>query len=195
MRLFISLIILLFVSATSFSQASDFVKVKKRNNRTVKTFFPGSFISCQTVYKNFINGVVQDIKNDSLFIKEYDIRAVPTQWGVARVDTLGSYVIGVHYKDLLIIDVQKRESFGFIKNGTLLMVGGIGYATLNVINGKYLKEPITGPDNLKSLGISLGVAGVGYLLNRVNKFRSENGRKYRIEYVHMGEVPGRPRPF
>lgn len=168
---------------------SDYVKVKKRNNRTLKTFFTGSFISCKTVYGNYAGGVIQDIKNDSLFIKEYDVRSVPTQWGVSRTDTLGSYTIGLYYKDIQTVDINRREPFALFTNGTLLIVGGLGFAALNVINGKYLNEPITSRENLKSLGISLGAAGAGYLLNRLRKFNRENGRRYRIEYVHMNRKP------
>jgi hypothetical protein len=189
MRKFLLVIFILIFSAPCFSQVSDFIKVKKRNNRTLKTFFPGSFISCKTVYKNYINGVVHAVHNDSVFVREYDIRSVPNQWGVSSVDTLGSYVVGVYYKDIETIVFKKHESFGFVKNGTLLMVGGLGFAVLNLVNGKYLEEPITGPDNMKSLGISLGVAGAGFLMNRLHKINNRNGKKYIVEYVRMGGTP------
>jgi len=185
MRKISPVIIFLIFSAPCFSQVSDFIKVKKRNNRTLKTFFPGSLISCQTVYGNYIGGIVSAVHNDSVFVKEFDIRSVPNQWGVSSVDTLGSYVVGIHYKDIQTIEFQKHESFGFVKNGSLLMIGGIGYAALNLVNGKYLKQPITDPENMKSLGISLGVAGVGFLLNRLNKMNNRNGKKYIVEYVCM----------
>lgn len=107
--------------------------------------------------------------------------------GVARVDTLGSYVIGVHYKDIDKLVIQTRQSFGYIKNGTLLMVGGLGYITLNLINGKYLKEPLTDPDNRKSIATALGVAGAGLLINRLRKYNNRNGKRYRVEYVRMNE--------
>ena len=182
----ISLFITLMIfSLCCFSQVSDFIKVKKRNNRTLKTFFPGSIISCQTVYGNYINGTITQVKNDSVFVREFSVQAVPNQWGVTSVDTLGSFVVGFHYKDIETVVFKSHESFGFIKDGTLLMVGGIGYATLNLVNGKYLKQPLTDNDNLKTLGISLGVAGIGYLLNRLHKVNNKNGRRYIVEYVHM----------
>src|SRR6188508_776972 len=100
MRKFLPVIIFLVFSAPCFSQVSDFIKVKKRNNRTLKTFFPGSVISCQTVYGNYIGGIIKAIHDDSVFVKEFDVRAVPNQWGVASVDTLGSFVVGIHFKDI-----------------------------------------------------------------------------------------------
>ncbi|MEO5996219.1 MAG: hypothetical protein ABIN89_05805 [Chitinophagaceae bacterium] len=189
MRIFLPVIVLLIFSSPCFSQVSDFIKVKKRNNRTLKTFFPGSLISCQTVYGNYIGGIVTAIHSDSVFVKEFDIRSVPNQWGVSSVDTLGSYIVGFHYKDIQTVEFQKRESFGFVKNGSMLMIGGIGYAALNLVNGKYLKQPITDRENLKSLGISLGVAGIGFLLNQLNKMNNRNGKKYIVEYVRMTGPP------
>jgi hypothetical protein len=186
----------MFVSITpsAYSQASDFVVVKKRNNRTIRSYFPGSAISCQTVYGNYLNGIVDAVRNDSVFVKQYDIRSVPNMWGVAKIDTLGSYINGIHYKDIELFEMGNRESFGFIKNGTLFMIGGLGYAALNVINGKYLKESITGSKNRKSLGIALGVAGAGLIMNRIHSYNSRRGRKYRVEYIHMSG-PLKLKPF
>src|SRR4051812_28238442 len=110
MRKILPVFIFLLLSSACFSQASDFIKVKKRNNRTLKTFFPGSLISCQTVYGNYIGGIINAVRNDSVFIKEYDVRAVPNQWGVASVDTLGSSIVGIHYKDIETVVFKNRES-------------------------------------------------------------------------------------
>ena len=72
-----------------------------------------------------------------------------------------------------------------MRNGSIFMIGGAGYALLNVINGAYLNQPITDPDNLRSLGIALGVAGGGYILNRIYKKKERTGNKYKIIYVKM----------
>ena len=185
MRNIFTLLILLFISATSYSQVSDFITVKKRNNRTVRSYFPGSTISCQTVYGNYIGGVVEAVKNDSIFVREYDIRAVPNMVGLAKIDAVGSNVIGLHYKDLEMFEIRSRESFGFVKNGSIFMIGGLGYVALNLINGKYLDESITGPKNRKSFGIALGVAAAGFVLNRLHKYNSTKKNKYRVEYIRM----------
>jgi hypothetical protein len=187
MRLFFFLIIILNLPGSCFSQASDFISVRKKNNRTLKTYFPGSAISCKTVTGNFMEGIIREVRNDSLFIQAFDVRSVPNMWGVFSVDTLGSYYIPLHYRDIEQVFFDKRNSFGFVKNGSLFMIGGIGYAALNLINGKYLDQPITEPENVKSLGIALGVAGTGYVLNRVRKHRERNGRRYQILYVRMNE--------
>jgi len=145
----------------------------------------GSPISFTTVYGHGISGWITNIKNDSVFVKMYDVRTLPTQFGTTVVDTVGSYLANIAFKDIARIDLAEKESFGFIKNGTIFIIGGLGYAALNVINGAYLKEPITDSKNLTSLGIALGVAGGGYLLNRIHHHKQKNGNNYKIEYVSM----------
>ena len=194
MRFILSIFILLLISGKSSSQFSDFIKVKKKNNRTIKTYFPGSAISFKTVYGNYIKGVVYAIHHDSVFVKEYDVRAIPNMWGVSSVDTLATFIIGINYNDIETMAFKKSESFGFVRNGTIFIVGGLAYAALNVFNGKYLKQSLSGPENRKSLAIALGVAGTGLLINRWHKYSNRNGRRYKVEYVKM-DTPTGPKAF
>jgi hypothetical protein len=185
------LAILLSISAKNFSQASDFITVKKHNNRTIKTFFPGVPISFVTVYKRPVNGMITDIHHDSIFVKEWDIRVVPTNFGVTMLDTAGVYITGFHYKEIATIDVSDRTKFQQVTPGRILIIGGIGYTALNIINGAYLHEPITDSRNLKNLGIATGAVGTGLLIN----YLSRHKRKYLIEYIHMDEVKKQLRGF
>jgi hypothetical protein len=183
MRWFFLLILTTFCIEAS-GQVSDFIAVK-RKGRSVKSFFPGSQIAIQTVYGNYFNGIVSEVKNDTIFIRQYDVRAIPNAWGVYTVDTLGSFVAGTHYHDIRRVLFERKESFRYIKNGNIFIIGGIGYAALNLINGKYLKQPITSRDNIRNLGIASAVAGTGiiikFIYNEANRFE----RKYRIEYIRM----------
>lgn len=183
MRSLILTAVIFLFAIEGFSQVSDFISVRKKNGITVQSIFPGSRVSLRTVYANEINGITEAVKNDSLFVREYDVRPVPNPWGTYTIDTLGSQVIGFHYRDIETVKFSKKESFSFIKDGTIFMVGGIGYAILNVINGKYLKESITGEENRKSLAIALGVAGAGFLMNRLHAKKRD--RRYKIIYNCM----------
>jgi hypothetical protein len=182
--------ITLAFASPAFSQASDFITVSKKNNRTVKTYFPGLPITLQTTSKTWVDGYITAIRNDSIFIKQYDIRTVPTIWGVTKLDTAGSYIIPLHYREIERVLFDKRgKPFSFVTNGTLMMIGGAGYALLNVVNGKYLHQSITDPVNMKSLGIALGVAATGFLLNRLSTYNYNHfGRKYHLDYIHMNDV-------
>jgi hypothetical protein len=166
------------------SAQSDFIVVKKRNNRTVKTFMPGSTITITTFQDYTLSGPVDTIRDDSIFVRMYNIRVMPTQFGTTIIDTAGSNVRGVHYKDIQKIDVGKKESFVFVKNGTLFMVVGLGYIALNLINGAYLHEPADGA----AIAIAGGVAAAGFIMNRIYHNRKKHGKLYKIEYIHMNDT-------
>jgi len=189
------LIVFVLLSVTAFSQQqpSDFIVVKKKNNRTIKTFFPGLPITLEMVNSAWVDGYITAIRNDSVFVKEYDIRSVPTIWGVNMLDTAGSFIVAVYHKDIKRIIVNNRPpAFSYMTDGTILMIGGIGYALLNVVNGAYLHEPITSKENIKSLGIALGMAGAGFALKKITK---NAHRKQYIEYVRMSDVKKQLRGF
>jgi hypothetical protein len=189
-------LILLFITCPGFSQASDFISIRKKNNRTVKTYFPGVRIKFQTTYFREVEGLIVQIKNDSVFVKEWDIRVVPTSLGVTVIDTAGSFITGVHYKEIKVVYWDKRKKVHeLVTNGTLLMIGGTGYAALNVINGAYLKQPITSTKNVQSLAIALGTAGTGFLLNRLSNKESKFERKYRVHYIRMNDEKKQLRGF
>ena len=185
------IILLLLVVLHGHSQVSDFIAVKKKNNISVKTFFPGLPISFITTAKRTVNGTITDIRHDSIFVKEWDIRIVPTTLGVTMIDTAGSFIIGLHYKEIEKIDVSDRMKFQQALLGPILIIGGSGYIALNLINGAYLKEPVTDSKNLGKLGVAAGAIGTGLLINYIRKHR----RKYKIEYIHMNDVKKQLRGF
>lgn len=166
-------------------QMSDFISLRRMNNRHVASFFKGSPISFMHVTGQQIDGYIEAIRNDSVFVKQWQIMTFMTNLGTTRVDTTGYYIHKLHYQEIRTINYNKKESWRFVRNGSIFMIGGLGYAGLNLINGAYLKQPITDPDNLKSLGIALGVAGGGYILNRIYKKKEREGKKYKIVYVKM----------
>lgn len=166
---------------------SDFISLKKANGRTVKTFMPGNPITLTTVYGRGVSGWITEIKHDSVFVKVFDIRTLPTQFGTTMVDTVGSYTQGIHHRDIFRIETNTKESFNFITNGTIFMIGGLGYAALNVINGAYLNEPLSDPKNLSSLATAMAVVAGGFLLNRIDHQKRKNGKKYKVVYISMND--------
>jgi len=185
MRGLFILLAVLAASYSGFSQMSDFISLKRTNNRHVASYFKGSRIELQHVNGQVISGPIEDVRNDSVFVRQWHIVSYITQLGTSKVDTLGSMVYGFHYQEIFRIFHDKRQSWGFVRNGAIFMIGGVGYIVLNVLNGWYRKEPIGDADNLKSLAIAGGVAGGGFLLNRLQRYREKNGKKYKINYVKM----------
>lgn len=182
------ILLISFAFSTMMASAqSDFIVVKKRNNRTVKTFMPGSPITITTFQDYVLSGPIDTVRDDSVFVRMYNIRVLPTQFGTTIIDTAGSNIRGVHYKDIMKIDVGKKESFVFVKNGTLFMVAGLGYIALNLINGAYLHEDIGDSQNVTSLAIAGGVAAAGFVMNRIYHHRKKHGKLYKVEYIHMND--------
>jgi hypothetical protein len=196
MNRLLSLLVFLFIANAALSQASDFISIRKKNNRTVKSFFPGLSIKFQTTYFRMIEGQILKINNDSVFVKEWDIRTVPTSLGVTVVDTAGSFVTGVHYKEIKVVYWDKRKKVHeLLTDGTILMIGGTGYAALNIINGGVLGEPVGSSENLKKLGMAAGVVGTGFLLKKLTGKDAKFERRYRIHYIKMSEKKKQLRGF
>lgn len=181
------LFIFLTAAAKSFSQASDFISVKKRNNRTLKTFFPGVHISFETFDKRQVSGLITSIRNDSVFVKEWDVRPMINGLGIPITDTVGAYLSGFHYREIKKVEVSDRMKLQQLTPGRILIIGGTGYALLNVINGAYLHQSVTSAKNLTSLGIAAGAVGAGLLTNYLVK----RGNRYHVEYIRMNEVQKR----
>jgi len=181
--LIVSALILSHFSADA--QVSDFISVRKKNGRTIKTFMVGSPIVFESRYGSYVDGWIQDIKNDTVFVKTYYTQTMVTPYGARSLDTIGSYVVGIHYKAIGSVKIFNRKRSFVSKIDKLLVIGGVGYLLLNLANGAYLKEPVTNDSNLQSLGISLGAAGAGLLINRFTRRSSFSNKKYRIVYVRM----------
>ena len=164
---------------------SDFISLRKMNDKHVASYFKGSPISFLHVNGQQIDGWIENIQNDSVFVRQWQIQTYLTTLGTTKVDTVGYYIHKLHYKEIHSIITDKKESFRYIRNGSIFMIGGFGYAALNLINAAYLHEPVNDPDNMKKLGIALGVGTAGFIMNRVYKKKQRTGKKYKIIYVKM----------
>lgn len=171
--LFLTLII---SSLFSSAQSSDFILLKQKS-RTVATYFPGTDIKYTALNGAYTQAIITDIKNDSLFLKEYVIRALPTQLGVYILDT-SFYYKTIHYNEIKAIGKSGRR-FNWAGSGAALMGGGI---LLTVASGiSYLVDSKKFSPEL--LAASAGLAGVGYLLTRVSDAGMVIGKKYSLVYV------------
>ena len=175
MKYFVSLA-LLFSSLISAAQSSDFILLKQKS-KTIATYFPGTDIKYTAVNGVYTQAIITDIKNDSLFLKEYIIRAIPTQLGVYMLDT-SYYYKSIHYNEIKSIGKTGRR-FNWAGSGAVLLGGG---ALLTVASGVvYLVDNKKFSPQL--LIASASLAGVGYLLTRVNNAAMVIGKKYSLIYV------------
>lgn len=165
------------ISITAFGQPS-FVVLRK-HNQTIKTYFTASYIVLQLSNKQWIQGRIRKVKEDSLFIDQMVIRQVGNYFGLPSIDTvrLGLFKIPVHEIYAL---PKQANGINIISNGVLLQAAGAGYIALNIINGIGKSEPIFKGQNGTNLGIAAGVFSVGELLHLTYKDTYILGKKYML---------------
>jgi hypothetical protein len=180
-------ILLLSITEVTLSQSSDFIVLKKRNNRTLKTYAPGAFISAIT-YSGFpINGFIKEIRHDSIIILQQERRLVPTDFG-SELDTV-SYTIGVDYHQVKTFHYTsqytwgRKRGFAEVTIPRLMRVGGVGFLILELVNTAYRKESLTANNKLVPLGIAAGVAATGFAISYFQNQSDKAGGKYKVVYV------------
>lgn len=190
MRKVLILVSTIIFSLHAFAQSSDFIVLKKKNNRTLRTYFPGSFLSGST-YDGFnLHGVIKQIRNDSIFFEQMNVRQVATQFGTPMLDTL-FYTLVLHYTDIRVFNYKvkrSRDRGGSSLAPTLLQLGGTGYILLELVNTAYRKESLSDNKKLTGLGVAALVAAAGFFWQHQKQKSQVAGKQYRVEYIKMGSI-------
>ncbi len=174
--LFTSLIIIpLFV----LGQQSDFISLQKKGH-TIKSYFKGSVFEFIHINGSAVSGYIDRIYKDTIFMHAYDIRMTPNPWGTRFADTIGRINLRYGLNEIAAIPKQEK-SFEFIRNGTLLMIGGGGYAFLHTFNGLIQKRKIYP----STVAISGTVALLGFTMRKLRKYYYPIGKKYTISYIQL----------
>lgn len=175
-------IILIFFSGQTFAQHADFIMLKK-NNKTIKRYFAGTEIEFTTTTGVSINAHIEDIKNDTLFLKQYVVKTVPTQLGVFVLDTVTTYYYKYHYKQIHSIG-KSRKGFNVSASAATLMGGG---ALLTLASGiVFLVDREKFSPGL--LIASASLATVGYIMAKTSGKGMIIGRKYQLVYLGLSDT-------
>ncbi|MBC7827755.1 MAG: hypothetical protein H7122_08420 [Chitinophagaceae bacterium] len=186
-RFFLPMLLTAF-SLAGFTQPSDYIVLKKKNNRTLKAYFPGTFISASTYTGFNLSGIIKQIRNDSVFIEQHEVRQVPTQFGVPALDTI-IHTIRLHYQEIRAFNYtsssarQRNSGGGLIRN--IMIVGGTGFIVLELVNTIYRGESLSDGNKLTVLAIAAGVAATGLLWQHLQKRNTNSVKKYKVIYVNM----------
>ena len=197
MRQLLLLFICIFCSVIVFAQSDDFIVLKKRNNRTLKTYGEGSFLSAKSNTGFQLNGFIRAIRNDSIYIRQQETRLMATEFG-QTVDTV-FYTFGIDYRNISEFYFSRQfdpimRKRGFVQTTLpgILMIGGTGFIALEVINTIYRKESLTAKGKMASLGIAAAVAGTGVVLQTIGNRKNKVGNRYKVYYVknpHVNKPP------
>jgi hypothetical protein len=160
------------------------VLMLKQNNQTIQSWTTGSYILFQFSSKQWIEGIIKSIKNDSVLIDQIQVRQVGNQFGLPTIDTVHFGLLKFHISE--IYGMPKRgSSSNLISNGSLFQLGSGAYIFLNVINSLIKSDPVFGSDNLPKLGIAAGFFVFGKILEKSHKTYLPMGKKYKMSTIHM----------
>jgi hypothetical protein len=187
MRRFLLSLICFLIFAELKSQ-DDFIVLKKRNNRTLKTYGQGSFLSAKTSNGFQLNGFITAIRNDSIFIRQQETKLVATDFG-QTIDTV-FYTFGFDHRIITAFYFSDQYGTNMRKRGfaqatlpIIMIAGGTGYIVLELVNTVYRKESLNEGNKLLSLGIAAGIAATGIFLQTMNNRKDKVGNKYKVVYV------------
>lgn len=182
MRLLIFLSVALLYAATCEAQ-NDLLIVKK-NHRTIQSFYPGTEMNFSTDVR-YYEGQITDIKRDSVFFVQYDIRHVYSpNLGVFLLDTVSEYHFAVNYKNIISLG-KSHNNFDWNASGGALLGGGALITTAGLISWIFAK-PNTRYYARPSLVIgAAALAGVGYILLKTGNKSMKLGKKYTLHYIKL----------
>ena len=170
-----------------FSFAQSDLLVLKQRSRTIQTWVPGSVITFQFSSKQWIQGIIKTIRNDSLLLEQIDVRQVANPFGFPTIDTAKLGLLKLHVNE--IYGMPKRNFGGDIfSNGTLLQLGSGAFIFLNISNSLIKGDQVFSSVNLSRLGIAGAVFLLGTLLQVSHKTHIKLGKRYTMETIHIRTV-------
>ena len=179
------LLLFLFLIHSLSAQSLDYISVRKKSGRVVKNFYAGSSIVLETTDNTYLQGPIKIIRNDTVVITQYDVRLYRTPYGSVMRDTITSSNIGIYYKDIKRILLNQKTSFLQRTFSPLLMLGGSGYFAITALNGAFYSSSTTGNERIKKLGISAGLFGLGYFLQKLFTSDGFSQKRHQIMYVDL----------
>lgn len=181
MKLFLPVLLFIVFAADCFSQASDFL-ILKRKNKTAETYFAGSNISFVTKTRAAYDVLINSIQHDTLYIQEFITQRGLTVFGTIVTDTIGSHHYAINYHDISIVGKYKKEHFNWTGSGAALLSGGslltVGSGIVYLADRKKFSAPL--------MIASAGLATLGYFMAKGKSSGIALGKKYRLQY--MGAV-------
>lgn len=201
MKQILLLILFAFTSSLVLSQQSDFIVLKKKNNRTLRTYYPGAFISAVTNNDFEINGYILDIRNDSLIIRQEDRRLMEAKDGMGTVVDTFVFTFGIDYHQIKQWNFKKNYTWGGRKGFVqvfvpkIMMIGGAGFIALELINTIHRGDSLDDPGKLGAIGIAAGVALAGWLIDKRKDRAKKVGKKYKVVYVKAKNASARHERF
>ena len=160
------------------SAQGDFLLLRK-NDQVIQSYVKGSYFFCQLSTKQWIEGRIKTIKDDSVFMEQMNVQQVANFWGMPTLDTLKYGVIKIAIHDIYALP-KKQHGISVVNDGSLFTIGAGGYMVLNLVNNIGQNESITTTKNLTNLSIAAAVFMFGELLHLTHRTYIVLGKKYQL---------------
>lgn len=171
-----------FLYSSSIFAQSDLLILKK-NNHKIESYYPGSEIDFSTPQRYF-EAYITTVKNDFVFLVQYNIQRVLTRIGVYVLDTVSEYHFAVNYHEIISIG-KKRKGFDWNASGAALFGGGTLLTTAGLVTWIFSK-PNTRYYARPALVIgAASLAAIGYILMKTGNKTMVLGKKYTLTYLKM----------
>ncbi len=184
MKSLLTVLLIIFCIKQGLAQ-SDLLVLKQRN-QTIQSWVPGSILNFQFSSKQWIQGIIKNIHNDSVLMEQIVLVQVANQFGFPTIDTAKMGLMKFHVNEIYGMP-KRNSSSGIISNGTLLTLGSAAYILLNITNSLIQNEQVFSSQNLTRLGIASGVFLIGAILSASHKTYITLGKKYTMETIHIGK--------
>ena len=175
------LLLLLIFPLATYSQPGDILLLQK-NHKTVRTWFTGSNIDFFTEDHTPVSGNIDSIRNDTLYLAQYEVRFHTNAYGTTVRDTIFKYALVFKLSDIYSVPAKRKRS-NVLGTGLLFTVAGLGYLTLNIINTIAEDEAVFGEDNIPRLVLGSSLVVAGMIQRMIHHKREEYriGKKYRFK--------------
>lgn len=139
----------------------------------------------QLTNSRYVEGPLASVRNDSVYVTLYDVRAYRTNWGAVVLDTVSTATLGLPFTEISRVHLDRKNGFFQRLAPPLLKVGSAGYLALNLLNGNLFDPSFTDGKNLKKTGFAAGTFGLGFLLGRWLATDGFNKKNQRLVYVNL----------
>lgn len=137
--------------------------VLEHHGSQVRTFTRGVELNMQTVYNQWFDGMIDDLRHDSVFMN-----------GQA-----------FSYKEIAAIKIG-RNNFANTVLSDGMMVAGAGVFVLGAVNGLYRGDSARGWYTASGLVLGSGLLVGGFLLSRTRNRTYKIGKKFTVDYLQIG---------
>lgn len=175
-------ILLGFFIMPFFSNAQGEMLLLKKKGKVYKSYYAGSNILFDAGM-GMQEAQIYQMKNDSIFMVQYDVRQVMTTLGIPRWDTVGSYRFTIDYKDIRAL-AEMPHGWNWHSAGTVLLSGGTLLTAAGLLTWVLAKKDTRYYARPEFVGTAAALAVVGFLLLQTKSGkRWPIGKKYTLLYI------------